>query len=115
MYYFHLQLDQLMSQYKLELNERHGCSAPQQVLLFSQRWSPSLKDFSLENQVCPVVIVAAKMESAYYGRVKQKPLLCHTHQRYNHVLSLLGSNKKKVLIVTSDTAEAKRLYEVLKA
>src|SRR6218665_1552307 len=104
-----------MSQFKLERKERQGGSAPQQVLIFAQRWTSPLKDFSLENQVSPVVVLAAKMESAYYGRVKQQPLMCLAHQRYDQLLSCLGSKKKKVVIFTSDTAEAQQLYKVLKA
>ena len=60
-----------MNAYQLVLDQRdEGVTAPQQILLFSQRYSPVLKEFSLKYQNTPVVIITSKVEASYSGKVK---------------------------------------------
>lgn len=106
-------MTRIMDQYKLELKERQGSSVPQQVLIFGPRWNSALQKFSLEYQVSPLVVSASKMEAAYYGGVRHRPVMCPYEQRFSQVLSLLETRTRKVLVFTSSSEQAKSLYKVL--
>lgn len=113
---FKQEVDQIVGQFKLEIKDREGLSIrpPQQVLVFSEKWTSALKEFSFENQVSPIVVIVSKMESAHYGRVKEKPIVCRKRKRYGRILELLASKRKKVAIFTSNCQAAKEIYDVVR-
>jgi len=68
-----LQMEAIMRQYKAVLVERSEKACPQQLLLFSKRWSEKLREFALEFMCEPMYIIVSPMEISYYGKVRQVP------------------------------------------
>ena len=64
-----------MRQYKAVLVERSDAACPQQLLLFSSRWSEKLRQFAKEFMCEPLFIIASLMDISYYGQVRQVPVL----------------------------------------
>ena len=60
-----------MRQYKAVLVERSDRACPQQLLLFSSRWSEQLREFAMEFMCEPSFIIASPMDISYYGQVRQ--------------------------------------------
>jgi len=65
------QIEAIMRQYKSVLVERAEKACPQQILLFSSRWTQKLRTFATEYMCEPLFIIASPMEMCYYGQVRQ--------------------------------------------
>jgi len=65
------QMEVIMRQYKAVLVERSDRACPQQLLLFSSRWSEKLREFATEFMCEPSFIIASPMDISYYGQVRQ--------------------------------------------
>jgi len=64
-------MEAIMTQYKAVLVERMEHASPQQLLLFSSRWTEKLRTFATEYMCMPLFVIASPMDIAYYGRVQQ--------------------------------------------
>jgi len=64
-------MEMIMRQYKAVLVDRSETFCPQQLLLFSSRWTEKLREFAVEFMCDPVFIITSPMDICYYGRVRQ--------------------------------------------
>jgi len=60
-----------MRQYKAVLVDRSKKACPQQLFLFSSRWSEKMREFAAEFMCEPLFIIASPMDITYYGQVRQ--------------------------------------------
>jgi len=73
---FAVQMEAIMKQYNAVLVERSEKVCPQQLLLFSSRWSEKLREFAVQFMCEPMFIITPPLDISYYGRVRQVPCEC---------------------------------------